>query len=355
MATLERMIDGPAVWTGAELRQRGDWLGHLAPADVAEIEAAAQAATRRGVPLFEMTAADFPLPMLGERMSAIARVLEGGRGFAVLRGLPVARYDIDTARRIIWGLATHLGMPEPQDGKGSLMHSVTDTGKEVEGNESNRGYETDDELQFHNDGGDVFMLLCLRTAMSGGVSKLVSVGALFNEILRRRPELAAVLQEPFHFDARSQNTLGIRVQSVPIFNYHAGHLSGLYKRRHITLAQRFPEVPRLTDLQVQALDLLDELCNDPEMHLSFSMEPGDIQIGNNYSILHSRTKYNDHPEPERKRHLLRVWLSLRDGRPLPEVFEKTREFGPTYARRVRDGKVAASAMSAPSAASTIGA
>jgi len=82
------------------------------------------------------------------------------------------------------------------------------------------------------------------------------------------------------------------------------------------------------------------------MHLSFSMEPGDIQIGNNYSILHSRTKYNDHSEPERKRYLLRVWLSLREGRPLPEIFEKTREFGPTYARRVRDGKVNAAATSA---------
>jgi len=346
MAILDQMIDGPSVWRGAELRQRGDWLGHFGPTDVAEIEAAVQSVGSRGVPLFEITAEDFPLPSLGRRMAAIARVLEGGRGFAVLRGLPIARYDIDTARRIIWGLATHLGIPEPQDGKGSLMHSVTDTGKEVEVNASNRGYETDDELKFHNDGGDVFMLLCLRTAVSGGVSKLVSVGALFNEVLRRRPDLAAVLQEPFHFDARSQNPLGIRVQSVPIFNYHAGHVSALYKRRHITLAQRFPEVPRLTALQVQALDLLDELCNDPDMHLSFAMEPGDIQIGNNYSILHSRTKYNDHPEPARKRHLLRVWLSLRDGRPLPEVFEKTREFGPTYARRVRDGKATAAVTSA---------
>jgi hypothetical protein len=345
MAMLDQPMEGPSVWKGADLRQSGDWLTPLNAADIREIEGAVHSVTQRGVPLFEVTSDDFPLPSLGQRMAAIARVLEGGRGFAVLRGLPITRYDLDAARLIIWGLATHLGTPEPQDGKGSLMHSVTDTGKEVEVNESNRGYETDDELKFHNDGGDVFMLLCLRTALSGGISKLVSVGALFNEVLRRRPDLAAVLQEPFHFDARSQNPLGIRVQSVPIFNYHEGHLSALYKRRHITLAQRFPEVPRLTELQMEALDLLDELCNDPDMHLSFSMHPGDIQIGNNYSILHSRTKYNDHVEPERKRHLLRVWLSLRDARPLPAIFEKTREFGPTYARRVKDGKVAAAGTS----------
>ena len=340
MALLTTRLTGDSVWTGAQLRQSGGWLDHLRPADLAEIDHALAHVKAHGTPLFEIRSHDFPLSSLGERLVASREVLENGRGFMVLRGLPIAQYGFEDARRILWGIASHLGWPEPQDGKGSLMHSVTDTGKEVEGNDSNRGYETDDELKFHNDGGDVFMLLCLRTAQSGGVSKLVSAGALFNAILDRDPALARILQEPFHFDARSQNPLGIRVQSVPVFNYCADRLSVLYKRRHITLAQRFSEVPRLTASQITALDLLDSLCNDPEMHLDFSMEAGDIQYGNNYSILHSRTRYKDYAEPERKRHLLRVWLSLPNGRPLPEVFEKTREFGPTYARRVRDGRVA---------------
>lgn len=340
MAPLTTKLTGDSVWTGAQLHHSEGWLDRLGPAEVAEIDRALAHVKARGISLFDIRSQDFPLSSLGERLAATRDVIEGGRGFVVLRGLPIARYELDDARRILWGLSTHLGWPEPQDGKGSLMHSVTDTGKEVEGNDSNRGYETDDELKFHNDGGDVFMLMCLRTARSGGISKLVSVGALFNAILDRNPDLAAVLQEPFHFDARSQNPLGIRVQSVPIFNYCDGRLSALYKRRHITLAQRFAEVPRLTERQVAALDLFDSLCNDPEMHLGFSMDPGDIQYGNNYSILHSRTKYTDHDEPELKRYLLRVWLSLPNGRPLPDVFETTREFGPTYARRVRDGKVA---------------
>lgn len=332
-----RYADG-SVWTGAQLRAAGDWLTRLGQNEVDEVDRALEQVKARGVPLFDIRAEDFPLPALSERLAALRGVLEGGRGFVVLRGLPVERYDLDEARRVLWGLATHLGVPEPQDAKGSLMHSVTDTGKEVAANDSNRGYETDDELKFHNDGADVFMLLCLRVAKTGGVSKLVSVGALYNEILARRPDLAAVLQEPFHFDARSQNPHGIRVQSVPILNFHAGKLSALYKRRHVTLAQRFPEVPRLTALQQEALDLFDELCDDPGFHLSFTMEPGDIQIGNNYSVLHSRTKYVDHDEPHRRRHLLRLWLSLPEGRALPDVFATTREFGPTFARRIAQGR-----------------
>src|SRR5699024_3277722 len=97
-------------------------------------------------------------------------------------------------------------------------------------------------------------------------------------------------------------------------------LNVLYKRRYIELAQRFDDVPRLTEPQREALDLFDQLCSDPEFQLSFSMQPGDVQIGNNYSILHSRTRYTDHDDPAERRHLFRVWLTLANSRPLPEIF-----------------------------------
>src|SRR5690606_1717459 len=195
----------------------------------------------------------------------------------------------------------YLGTPEPQDRSGSLLHSVTNTGKVVAGSDSVRGYETDDELNFHNDGGDAFVLLCRNISKEGGVSKLVSVGALFNAILDERPDLAAVLQQPFYFDSRAQNLNESNVQVVPIFNEHEGYLNVLYKRRYLNTAQRFPEVPRLTEAQIEALDLFDRLCADPALHLAFEMQPGDIQIGNNYSVLHARTKYVDYDEPERRR------------------------------------------------------
>ena len=329
---LESPVSGAAVWTGVQLSGRSDWILPLSAAEVAEIDAALASVKAAGARLFEFGAGHFPLPTLAARLAAVREEVAEGRGFAVLRGLPIARYSLDDARLLFWGLASHVGQPEGQDRAGNLMHQVTDTGKRVDGDNSTRGYETNDELHFHNDGGDAFMLLCVRAAQEGGMSKLVSVGALFNEMLRRRPDLARVAQQPFHFDSRSQNAAE-KVQVVPVFTWHAGRLNVLYKRRYIETGQRFPEVPRLTPAQVEALDLIDAICADPAFHLSFQMQQGDIQIGNNFSVLHSRTSYRDWPEADRRRLLLRVWMTLANGRPLPQVYATTREFGQTYRRR----------------------
>lgn len=326
-------IEGPSVWTGLELIAKSDWCQQLSNKEVNEVLSAVRETERKNIPLLEITRDDFQLPVLGERLVNIQSQLEGGRGFAVLRGLDLSSLDDEASKRVIWGLGQYLGTPEPQDRNGSLLHSVTNTGKAIATSDSTRGYETDDELKFHNDGGDAFLLLCRKISKEGGVSKLVSVGALFNAILDERPDLAEVLQQPFYFDARAQNVNEAKVQVVPIFTEHKGLLNVLYKRRYITTAQRFANVPRLTEAQTEALDLFDRLCADPSLQLSFSMQPGDVQIGNNYSILHSRTKYIDYDEPERRRHLYRLWLTLEKGRPLPEVFGATREFGPSYARR----------------------
>lgn len=330
---LDHPLSGPGVWKGEQLRQHEDWILKLSDGDVAEIDRALAQVTAQGTPLFDITPADFPLPTLAPRLHAVRDEVEAGRGFSLIRGLPIGRYSLEQARVLFWGLASHIGLAEGQDKAGNLMHQVTDTGKRVEGSDSTRGYETNNELQFHNDGGDAFMLLCVRTAQSGGTSKLISVGALFNEMLRRRPDLARVAQETFHFDSRAQNPTDLKIQSVPIFTWHAGRLNALHKRRYIETAQRFAEVPRLTTKQLEALDLIDEICNDPAWHLSFNMQAGDMQIGNNFSILHSRTEYQDHPEPDRKRLLLRIWMTLPQGRPLPQVYASTREFGQTWRRR----------------------
>jgi len=330
---LTHPVSGPHVWTGSQLKQSDDWIIRFSPDDADEIERAVALVETLKLDLFEIRKEDFPLPALAPRLAAVLAELEGGRGFALLRGLPIERFSLEASKRVIWGLAVHLGYPEPQDVRGSLLHSVTNTGKRVEGSESTRGFETDDELKFHNDGGDAFILLCLKTAKEGGISKLMSVGALYNAILAQRPDLAEVLQQPFYFDSRAQNPMEKKVQIVPIFTEFAGLLNVLYKRRYINLAQRFEEVPRLTPLQAEALDLFDNLCADPTMHLAFTMQPGDIQIGNNYSILHSRTRYQDHEGVDQRRHLLRVWLTLFDGRLLPEIYADTREFGPSYARK----------------------
>jgi hypothetical protein len=127
------------------------------------------------------------------------------------------------------------------------------------------------------------------------------------------------------------------VQISPIFNFFDGRLSALYKRRYLVSAQRFPEVPRLTEAQEQAIQLIEDICNDSTVQMNFYMQPGDVQIANNYSVLHARSKYEDFEDPSERRHLLRAWLTLPNGRPLPPPFELTREFRTSYLSRHGEG------------------
>lgn len=326
-------LAGPEAWTGAELTGRTDWIDHLDADEINEIDATLRAIQGTRKPLTELGRDDIPMPRMARRFTALRTQLEGGRGFALLRGLPISRYSAEEAKIIFWALAVHLGEPLAQDRAGGRIHSVTNTGQRVETSNDVRSYQTDDELTFHNDGGDAFMLLCLKTARSGGISKLVSVATIYNEVLKRAPELLPVLQQPFHFDTREQHPTGLKVQSSPILNFFEGRLSALYKRRYLLSAQRFDDVPRLTKDQERAVQMVEDICNDPAIQLTFSMQPGDLQMANNYSVLHARSKYEDHDDPAERRHLYRAWLTLPNGRPLPPPFEFTREFRDSYLSR----------------------
>jgi Taurine catabolism dioxygenase TauD, TfdA family len=167
----------------------------------------------------------------------------------------------------------------------------------------------------------VVALLCLQPAKSGGLSSLVSSVTIFNEMRRRRPDLLNVLLAPIETDRRGEVPEGQRPYfTIPIFNWHAGLLSVDYQRQYIESARRFPDVPPLTDQQIEALDLFDALANDPALHFEMEFRPGDVQLVHNHTLLHDRTAFEDWPEPERKRHLLRLWLAPPDARPLPLVF-----------------------------------
>ncbi len=145
--------------------------------------------------------------------------------------------------------------------------------------------------------------------------------SIYNEMVRLRPDLAAELFQPFGTDRRGEVPEGMLPYfMLPVFNEHAGYFSVIYARRYIQSAQRFPEVPRLTEAQLEALDLLDALANDERLRIDMALQPGDVQLVCNHTVLHARTAYEDWPEPERKRHLLRLWLSPPVGRPLPPAY-----------------------------------
>jgi len=310
----------PAEWRGPELLARTDWLHTLTPEEVAEIEQALAAARAAGVTLDAIDRRTFPLARFPALVERVRDRLENGPGLFVIRGFPSERYAAADLRMIYWALGKYLGTAVTQSAEGDVLGDVRDMKVDLSGPKG-RGYKTNAELEYHTDSCDVVALFVLRTAKAGGRSMIASSVAIHNEIARRRPDLLEVLYQPFTWSLQSQHTTGgPAYYRQPIFTMHEGQFACRYIRTHIRSAQRFPEVPRLTDAQVEAIALLDEIAADPAVHFSMMFEPGDIQILNNHVTLHARTEFEDWEEPDRKRHLLRMWLSMPTTRALsPEL------------------------------------
>jgi hypothetical protein len=313
--------EGAAVWYGPDMARRTDWLMPLGAVDIGEIGAATAGLIARDADIASITAADFPLPSLGSRLKQRVRdEVLNGRGFLLLRGLPVESWSLREAATAYFGLGTHLGSARSQNAKGHVLGHVQDLGLDA-GDPNVRIYQTSQRQTFHTDSCDIVGLLCLKTARSGGLSALVSVVTIFNEMRRRRPDLLKLLFEPIATDRRGEVPVGERPYfDIPVFNWHQGFLTAIYQRQYIDSAQRFPEAPRLSAQQIEALDLFDALADEPALNMFMEFKPGDIQLVHNHSLLHDRTDFVDWPEPERRRHLLRLWLAATDARPLPPAF-----------------------------------
>ncbi len=310
-----------AAWYGPEMSRRSDWSMPLTPAEIAEVESATKALAAREADIAAITPKDFPLPTLGPRLKARvdAEVLNG-RGFLLLRGLPVERWTMRESATAFYGLGVHLGSARSQNGKGHVLGHVQDLGLDV--NDPNvRIYQTHERQTYHTDSCDIVGLLCLKTAKSGGLSALVSSTTIFNEMRRQRPDLLKLLFQPIATDRRGEVPEGQKPYfEIPVFNWHKGFLTAIYQRQYIDSAQRFADAPRISPQLKEALDLFDALTNDPRLHLFMEFKPGDVQLVHNHTMLHDRTSFVDWPEPERRRHLLRLWLAADHARPLPEVF-----------------------------------
>jgi hypothetical protein len=318
-----RPIEGPAAWIGADMRRReAEWTYRLSPAEIAEIEQATRQVRMRGLDIAEIGRDDFPLPTLGPVLDRLRREVVDRRGFVLLRGMPVEDRPIDQSATAYWGVGAYFGKARSQNAKGHLLGHVYDLGQGLSATNPNlRSYATAERQNFHIDRCDVVALLCLRRAKSGGQSMMVSSMTLHNVMAERRPDLLERLYRPFPIDRRGEVPEGKGpFYEAPVFNEYAGRVSVLYSRLHIGSAQRFPEARRLTPEDFAALDMLQELAGDPELRLDMNFMPGDVQILHNHTILHARTGYEDFPEPEKKRHLLRLWLAAPDARPLPPVF-----------------------------------
>jgi len=313
-------IRSPAAWTSADVRDERSWSYALTEADIAEID---RALDRSAVALEELRSEHVPLPGLAARFDRWRAEVASGRGFVRIRGVPVARWDEARAERFFWALGQHLGRPGAQNGKGELLGHVRDLRLGRDGQV--RQYMTSEAIGYHCDAADAVGLLCLRPAREGGLSRIASSVTIFNRILQQRPELVPLLFEPRYYDARDDGGTDAFLARPAAFD--GERLRTFYHSEYIRTAPRHAGVPRLGDAMSELMELYDQLAGSPDLYVEMELRPGDVQIISNHTIVHARTGYTDHDDPDQRRHLLRLWLTLEAPASLTERMLRARETG----------------------------
>lgn len=310
---LKQKIEDATAWKGKDIKDDTSWIYHWSDQSITVLEKALENIKAKGLKVPDFTKEDFPITELAEEINHFNEELENGRGFILIRGLPIERYSDEEAAILYYGLGLHMGKPVSQNMNGDMLGHVKNIG--AEDTKQVRVYETNEYLPYHADLSDVVGLLCLRKAKSGGMSSLSSAMTLYNEILEKHPEYLGLLHRHFLLEHLNDGDVG----QTPIFSYHKGKLSGMYLRQYIEIAQENADLP-LSPVEIEALDLVDSILSDPDIRLDMMMEPGDIQFANNYAIFHSRTGFEDYEELDRRRHLYRLWLKMPNSRELAPDF-----------------------------------
>ena len=312
-------ITGPGVWAGPQLQDDPSWIYMLDPQAIDEIDAALAHARRAGAQI-PFAPGLFPLPRLRGTLDALLDEVENGRGFVLVRGIPRQRYSDEECALVYWGIASHMGAPISQNARGHLLGHVRDEGRELS-DPNVRAYQTNQRMDFHTDmlPMDLLGLFCLRTAKSGGESRLVSALTVHNVLLEERPDLLEALYSTFYCDWRGEEPDGEAPWfALPMFSERDGKVTTrICSRLYFESAARFGERFCITDIQREALEAVQEIANRPALMLSMDFQEGDIQLINNHTTLHARTAYVDHDDPALLRHLLRMWIAVPDGRRRP--------------------------------------
>jgi hypothetical protein len=309
MEILRTPITDRSAWKGSALRKERSWAIELSKAQADELENAARSE-------------DFNIPLTANLLDEAREEILHGRGFVLLRGLPVVGRDPQLVRKMYWGIGERLGRAVTQNLQGELIVEIRDHGLDV--NALNvKPSATNAEQRPHTDPADLVGLLCINRAQSGGLSRIASTMALYNAVLENHPEYLDWLYRGFHHDLRGDASeaapFGCTPQPIPVYRYHEGMLSCVFNASTIKDAQRRMG-SRVPEAEMRAIDYMVELARSDEYRLDMEFEPGDLQLLNNYTVLHWRTAFTDAPQPERRRLLLRLWLKAVDARPVdPEM------------------------------------
>jgi alpha-ketoglutarate-dependent taurine dioxygenase len=301
--------DGRA-WRRETLSPR-DWLVAMSPRCLEELDAAVAELRRNPLPTLLLSPDHFALSACAELMGHVGARLRDGIGLAVVSRIPVERYEAEENRALCWLLSQLLERPVAQAWNGAMLYDVRDTGRALE--YGVRRSITNLDLTFHTDGPwlDVpphFVgLYCINPAQEGGVSRFVSLCTVHNELRRRHPRLLSRLYRPFPWDRQAEHAPGdAKTGAQPVFQYDGRAFVGRFNERLIETGAELTGTP----LDAESRDSLAAMrasVDSPDLWVEFTIERGQIQYLNNRVFAHSRTDFQDAPEPERKRHLIRVW------------------------------------------------
>lgn len=308
----------PMMWHRDSFASASDYAVDLSDDDRRELLAAVAAARKAGrlTPAWQLTGADFPFKGLVARLRQGYEAVRAGRGFVLLRGLPVADISLDEFIAAVWGVGTGFGHTLSQNAQGELIGHVVDATAE---DKTPRMFRSNLELRPHTDWTAMISLACWRSAPSGGASYLVSAVTIHDEIKRRAPHLLEVLYRGFHYHRLGEEGEGeeaVTPYRVPVFAIRNGQLSCRYQRAGLAAGHRALGI-EITDQEIEALDMFDAVARAPENRLAFRLAPGEMVVINNYTVLHARTKFEAAPEPTGQRHLVRLWLDQSGFRDAP--------------------------------------
>jgi len=302
-------IGHPAAWKVTDFTSPREYTLGLTTVQLADIDDAVKRVRASGLALDDIERRHFPLPTLRPVIEHIRREIATGLGFVVVGRLPVDRYTKDELGMIYWGLGTHLGRGLSQSVMGDRLGHVKDVSRQ---DPNARAYRNRQELSPHTDLSDLVGLLCLRSARSGGTSRLTSALAIHNAILAERPLYLDRLYRGYIYHRRGEERPGdlpVTRHPVPVFSSVGGHVSVRYVRTYIEAGMAAVGAP-IDQFDREVLDFFELTSKRPDLMLEFTLAPGQMYFLNNYTVLHARTEFEDFEEEERRRHLLRLWLEV---------------------------------------------
>ena len=306
-------FDHHAAWRAADVSGKEDFAVDLTPRHISAMQDDLNGFRAAVDEIGAATPDAFPLTAIADDIGQWREAVLRGRGMLVLRGFPIDQEDPADLRAMYLGLGTHFGRPVSQSAMGDLVGDVVDIGGK---DPRERAYRNSRTLNLHTDRCDHIGMLCLHKSMEGGLSGYASALAIHNEILATRPELLTPLYNGYHHHRFGEQKPGdplVTADRIPIFSVTDDIPNAIYIRGYIDLTVEEGHITLSEDEQ-EALDYFDAVANRDDIRLNFMMEPGEINFTNNCFLLHTRTGFEDFPDPAKRRHLLRLWLR-EDGRP----------------------------------------